>query len=357
MNAIEKVPHFFERGLEWFIDTYYCPLLRFSVQHRYLTSAVFLAILVVAYAYWDSGRINFSFRPNIQTDSIDAEVTLPYGAPVEDVRQIARLIEEGGLRALEKSEGRKILKGFMTDIGRSGANTAEISFDLVPQKERAMTTREFSVMWREEVGEIAGLESLFFDYLIGPGGSSAINIELTHRDPAVLELAATDLAAALADYEGVTDIDDGFARGKPQFDFSIKPEGRSLGLNARELGNQVRHSFYGAEALRQQRGRDEVRVRVRLPESERKSLYNLEELIIRTPGGGEIPLAQAARLTGGRAYTEINRVNGKRVFNVTANVIPGLANENKILASVKAEFLPQLLAKYPGLNYSLEGAA
>lgn len=355
LGVIEKVPQWFERGLKRFINKFYAPFLRSAVSNRYLTAVVFLAVLVVAYAYWDSGRIDFSFRPKIQTDRIDAEVTLPYGAPIQDVRRIARLIEEGGLRAVEKSGGKKILKGRMTDIGRRGANTAEINFYLVPQKERTITTREFSVLWRMEVGEIAGLESLFFDYLVGPGGSAAINIELTHPDPRTLELAAADLAGALADYEGVTDIDDGFARGKPQFDFTMRSEGRSLGLTARELGSQVRHAFYGAEALRQQRGRNEVKVLVRLPESERKSLYNLEELVIRTPDGGEIPLARAARLKSGRAYTEINRVDGKRVLNVTANVIPGLANENKILASLKFEFLPHILAQYPGLKYSFEG--
>jgi multidrug efflux pump subunit AcrB len=354
-NLIEKVPQKFERGLEKFISKLYTPLLRSAVSNRYLTTAVFLAVLVVAYAYWDSGRINFSFRPSIQTDRIDAEVTLPYGAPIEDVRQIARLIEDGGLRAVEKSGGKRILEGIMTDVGRRGANTAEITFYLVPQSERTVTTRDFSVLWRNEVGEIAGLESLFFDYLVGPGGSAAINIEITHPDPETLELAATDLAGAIADYEGVTDIDDGFASGKPQFDFTILSEGRSLGLTARELGNQVRHAFYGAEALRQQRGRDEVKVKVRLPESERTSLYNLEELMIRLPDGGEIPLARTARLKSGRAYTEINRVDGRRVLNVTANVLPGLANENKILASLKAGFLPELMAKYPGLKYSFEG--
>ena len=141
----------------------------------------------------------------------------------EDVAfPIARLIEEGGLRAIEKSGGRQMLEGVMTDVGRRGANTAEINFFLVPQKDREITTREFSIRWRKEVGEIAGLESLFFDYLVGPGGSAAINVELTHPDPETLELAATDLSAAIAEYEGVTDINDWFAKGKIQYDFKMR---------------------------------------------------------------------------------------------------------------------------------------
>jgi len=156
MHILNKVPHTCERGLAWFIRRCYTPLLNSAVSNRYLTALVFLAVLIVAYAYWDSGRIDFSFRPRIQTDRIDAEVTLPYGAPVEDVRRIAKIIEEGGLRAIKKSGGMKILEGAMTDIGRRGANTAEINFNLVPQKDRDITTREFSIRWRKEVGEIAG---------------------------------------------------------------------------------------------------------------------------------------------------------------------------------------------------------
>ncbi|MBW1751771.1 MAG: efflux RND transporter permease subunit [Deltaproteobacteria bacterium] len=354
-DFLEAVPRRCTAGLEWFILRCFTPVLRFSIASRYLIAVIALGVLIVAYAYWDSGWIDFSFRPRIQTDRIDAEIELPYGALVEDVRRVARLVEEGGMRAIEKSGGPDILVGVMTDVGRRGSNTAEVTFNLVPQDQRQITPRQFSVMWRNEVGEIAGLENLFFDYLVGPGGSSAINVELTHPDPQTLELAAADLAGAVANYSGVTDIDDGFARGKPQLDFTMQAEGRSMGLSAQDLGNQVRHAFYGAEALRQQRGRDEVKVMVRLPESERRSLFNLEELLIYTPDGGEIPLARAARVKSSRAYTEISRVDGKRVLNVTANVVPGQANENKILAGLKADYLPQLPAKYPGLKYSFQG--
>lgn len=354
-QTLERVPHFFDHWLDRFVNGPFSRLLRLVITFRYPVTAISVAILIIAYAYWDSGWINFSFRPNIQTDSVDAELELPYGVSMEEVKEVARRVEEGGMRTVEKNGGRPILVGMRTDIGSGGSNKAEISITLVPQNQRKITTREFSAQWRNEVGEIAGLEKLFFDYLVGPGGSSAIDVELTHPDPETLEMAAADLAAAISQYSGVTDVNDGFARGKPQYDFKMLPEGRSLGLTAKELGSQIRHAFYGAEALRQQRGRNELKVVVRLPEAERRSLFNLEQLLIRTPDGGEIPLDQAASMNQSRAYTEINRVDGKRVLNVTANVVAGKANENKILASLKSDFLPQLLAKYSGLSYSFQG--
>src|SRR5690606_16393243 len=130
---------------------------------------------------------------------------------------------------------------------------------------------------------------------------------------------------------GVEDINKGFGRAMPQFNFEIKPEGRSLGVTARELGQQIRHAFYGAEALRQPRGRDELRVMVKLPEEDRQSLAGLENLLIRAPGGGEIPLAQAAEVIPAEAPVRIERIDGGRVVNVTANVIPGVTNGNKVL--------------------------
>jgi multidrug efflux pump subunit AcrB len=355
LRALEVVPDWFSGQLARFISRVFEPSLRLALRSRYLVTLLALALLAVSYSYWDSGWINFSFRPNIQTDSIDAEIELPFGTNFNEVRRVAKLVEEGGMRVIANNGGKDILVGVMTDVGRGGGNTADITFNLVAQKDRTITTRQFSVLWRQEVGEIPGLEKIFFDYVVGPGGASAINVELSHPDPLTLELAAADLAQTIGRFQGVTDIDDGFARGKAQLDFTMKPAGHSVGLTARELGSQVRHAFYGAEALRQQRGRDEIKIMVRLPEEERQSLFNLEQLLIRTPAGGEMPLAEAATITQSRAYTEINRVDGRRVLNVTANVVQGVANENKILATLQAEFIPELLARYNGLRFSFQG--
>ncbi len=355
LELLGRIPRYFGTKLAHFIENIFTPLVRFHIKNRYMVAILSISVLIVSYGYWDSGWIDFSFRPRIQTDSIDAEIELPFGSTIEDVRKVAKQVEEGGLRAIDNNGGRKILVGVKTDIGRRGSNTAEVTFTLVPQGERKITTGKFSAAWRKEVGKIPGLEKLFFDFLVGPGGSAAVNVELTHPDPKTLELAAADLAKTLANYKGITDINDGFARGKPQLDFSMHPMGSSLGLSAKELGNQVRHAFYGAESIRQQRGRDELKIVVRLPESERQSLYHVEHLLIRTPLGGEIPLSSAAQVKRSRAYTKINRVDGKRVLNVTANIIPGQANANKILASLRAEPLPKLLGKYTGLKFSFEG--
>jgi multidrug efflux pump subunit AcrB len=342
-------------AFELFTDRVFAPFLDLCLRRRYLTSSVFLGALALVGAYYQSGRINFTFNPSIQSTRVDAEVLVPFGAPFSETKRVADRIEAAGLRAAQRFGGAHVLEGRMNIIGRHGSNAADVNLTLVSEEKRDFSPADFTRVWREEVGDLPGLESLYFEYEVGPSGSAALTIELAHPDRETLESAATQLAEVLETYTGVTDVNDGYAKGKPQIDFTIAPEGRSLGITANELGRQVRSSYYGAEALRQQRGRDEVKVMVRLPEKERRSLFDLEELIIRTPEGGEMPLAQAADIGYGAAYTEINRVNAKRVLNISANVVPELVNVNKVRSDLETGPLPQLVANHPGLTYSFEG--
>lgn len=343
------------RGFDWIARNTYEPALRFCLEYRYLAAAVFLAALLVTGAWYESGRIKFRFTPSVQSNRIDAEVTVPFGVPFSETVRVAEHIEQAGLRTVERLGGKQYMRGYTTSSGRRGSNTAEITFDLVNQAEREFVAGDFATVWREEVGELVGLESLFFDYEIGPAGSKGLTLELSHPNRRTLELAAADLAKSLGNFRGITDVDDGFATGKPQVDLSLTPEGRSLGLTLDQMGLQIRHAYYGAEALRQQRGRDEVKVMVRLPKTERQSMSGFESMIIRTPRGGEIPLVQAANLNRSRAYTSIQRINGQRVLRITANVEPKLANASQVRAEMENVYLPELIDSYPGLSYNFGG--
>ncbi len=354
MGLLRKIQEGFSAGFDWFTQRLYGPLLRGAIHHRYLTSACFLAGLALTWAWYDTGRLEFNFMPRITGDRIDCEVMLPFGSAFDETRRIAKHIEDAGMRAVERTGGNKILVGVSRWLGRGGGNTADVNITLVPQSDRKITPPQFTDLWREEIGEVPGLESMLFEFAVGPG-SQRLTVELSHPNTEILEAAAAQLAKHLATYTGVTEIDDGFAAGKPQMNFTLRPEGRSVGLTPDYVWRQLRDAFYGAEALRQQRGRDEVRVMVRLPEEERRSLHNLESFMVRTPEGTELPLAQAVDVGQGRAYTRINRVNAKRVLNVSAEVLPELANADKIRAELTAGYLPELKAQYPGLRFGFEG--
>ena len=239
--------------------------------------------------------------------------------------------------------------------GTSGGHVCKVSVYLTPPEVRPIGTSEFARRWRKRAGMIPGVESLSFQSdFSGPASGPALTVELAHPDIKVLERASGELAEALRPFPNVRDIDDGFLPGKEQFDFRMRPEGQSIGLSAFEVARQVRSAFYGAEALRQQRGRNEVKVMVRLPVSQRLSQYDVEELLIRTPGGREVPLREVVDVVRGRSYTVINRRNGKRTVTVTADVEPA-GETGQVVADLKAGMLPALTRKYAGLAYSFQG--
>ncbi|PLX76927.1 MAG: AcrB/AcrD/AcrF family protein, partial [Desulfuromonas sp.] len=220
---------------------------------------------------------------------------------------------------------------------------------------RPITTGEVTRLWREETGTIVGLESLRFQSdRGGPGGGASVTVELAHSDTEVLDRASAALAAKLDEFPNVKDIDDGFTPGKRQLDFKIKPEGQRLGLTSIEIARQVRNAFSGAVALRQQRGRNEVTVRLRLPENERSHEFSVESLLIRTPNGTYVPLYEVAEVVPGRAYTSINRRDARRTVTVTGDVVP-LGETGQVLATLNQEILPQLMRDFPGLSHGYQG--
>lgn len=347
----------------------YQPLLRLALANRYTTLTTGVALLILAGGLVGGGYIQFSFTPRIDTDVVTAQAMLPLGVPMETAQRVRQQLLTAATTTVEEHGGADILRGMYALIGvpmpsfmphaggasAGGSHMVGVQVSLVPSDQREIGSLEFEDAWRAATGNIAGIETLTFEAEIHVSEGEDIDIQLTHRDRPTLEAAATELAQILAGYAGVRDIDDGFARGKPQLSLTLKPEARSLGINATDLARQVRSAFYGAEALRQQRGRNEVRVMVRLPENERRTAHTVEQLMLRTDSGGEIPLFQAAYVERGHAYTEIRRREGRRIIAVTADVDESTANTSTITAEVLSRELPVLIQKYPGLSYALEG--
>ncbi len=356
LAALDALQRRFSAAFERWCERRAFPLLEACVARRVMTLAVLGGALLVVWAWWGSGRVAYTFNPVVTGLRVDAEVQTPIGSAFENTLRIAEHVEQAAIRAAARfGDPDLVLRGRMNVVGRKGENWADVNVFLAPPDERDFGQAAFARAWREEVGEVAGLESLYFEWEEGPGSGAGLTVQLSHSDRDQLEAAAASLAGQLETFRGVTDIKDGLPAGKLQIDVELTPEGRSLGLTPEAVGRQVRHAFYGAEALRIQRGRHEVKVMVRLPEDERRSLSNVEGLMLRTPAGGEVPLAQAARLRAGRAYTEITHVDGRRVLNVTANTVPEIANINDVRRALEASVLPALVADHPGLGFEFAG--
>jgi multidrug efflux pump subunit AcrB len=335
-----------------FIRTKYGPFLSLVLRYRYLALAVGIAVLLITVAYIKSGRMGFELMPKVESNYAKVSARLPFGTAVQKTERVQQILVAAAQQVAEENGGDKLVQGIFSVIR---GNETDVRVYLTPPDVRPVSTARVTNLWRERVGILGGLEFLKFESDAGgPGRGAALTVELSHRRINVLQQASEELANALGFYPNVTDVDDGYAPGKQQIDFQIKPEGRSLGLRSQEVARQVRHAYYGAEVLRQQRGRNEVKVKVRLPKQERAFEHNLDEMILRTPAGTEIPLREAVSVTRGRAYTTIDRRNGRRVVTVSADVKPR-SQTDQVLQSLKAETLPALQQKYPGLTVGFEG--
>ena len=350
--AIHRRQQAFSRGFSRLVSDYYAPFASKLVVHRYVTSAFGVAVLLVVLAWAMSGRMGFTLMPKVESDRAQATLTLPYGSPMPRMTETRDRLEAAAEQVITDNGGDNLATGVFATIEE---NTIEMRVYLQSADVRPISTAAFVQAWREQLGEVAGLQSAQFQSDAGgPGAGKAITVELSHRDTDTLDRAAESLAARLGEFAGATDIDSGVAQGKNQVSFTLNDAGRSLGLTNADVGSQVRAAFYGAEALRQLQGRNEVKIMVTLPEAQRDSAAAIRNLLIRTPDATYVPLHQVADIDYSRAFTQITRRNGRRSVEVTANVTPFDAT-SRITQTLNAQTLPQLAEDYPGLTYGYSG--
>lgn len=360
--------------LDWFINIHYRDFLDLCIRYRYVTFAVALGLLMLAVGTVKGGIVKFRFMPLVEGDRITVNIEMPRGTLVEDTAKVQQhLIEKARetvahfdaldpsarsvMRHLYSVSGGTIARGGPRGGGAASApHLASIVMLLTPSETRDIASTEISRRWRQLAGEIPGVDLLTFASNLVHMGAN-IDVSFEHEDYGILEAAANRLKGVLAEYPGVEDIADNYPTGKKELKLTLTAQARTLGITQEDLARQVRGAFYGAEAMRLQRGRNEVKVMVRYPEEDRRSLKALEDMRIRTPSGGEVPLGQAANIEAGRGFSVINRTDRKRVINVSASVDNKVANAEDILADLTAGILAELTADYPGLTYDLEGEA
>jgi len=372
LGYIDRTRRWFGAQLDRFVAGPYRRCLELCLRYRYATVATGIALLLMAVGLVGGGILKFHFMPEVDGDVVLVSLELPPGTPVEETDLVVRRIIEAGNQAVagfdaDRPAGHSVLRhiyavvgGTMAEAGPVGGgassapNIANLAMLLTQSEKRGVPAVQIANRWRDLVGEVPGVETLTFTSNLVRLGAN-IDIQLAHENFAVLDRSAERLKAALAEYPGVGDIADNYSLGKQELKIRLTPEGRTLGLTEEELGRQLRAAFHGAEALRLQRGRNEVKVMVRYPEEERRSLWNLETMRIRPPAGGELPLLRAAAIDPGRGYSQINRTDRKRVLNVTASVDSKLASSDDILGELKGGLLTELQRDYPGLTFNLEG--
>ena len=357
------------------IQELYRPSLEFALRNRALVVAIALATLTVTLGIYAGGRIKFTFMPKVDADNVVAALTLPQGTTVADAQRAADQLERS-LEQMERefNEGRppgaeSVIRHVSTSIGSQprtslrnngpsvgGAHLVEVNAELLPAEIRNIPSPKMAKRWRELCGPITGAVALSITSDLFMGGKPVF-IQLSSANNDELVAAGRRLKQELAVYPGVVDIADSFREGKVEMKLSLKPGARTLGLTLADLARQVRAGFYGDEAMRIQRGRDEVKVMIRYPEDERRSLGNIESMRVRTPNGDMVPFRQVARVDIGRGFATIERANRQRIVSVTAEIDQSVANAEEVNADIRASIMPALMKDFPGLSYTMEGQA
>ena len=359
----------FAAGIERFARESFGPALDRVIEWRYAALAVSVSVLIIAMALILGGRVQVQFLPAIEGDAIIATLEMPRGADVERTAAAARQIEEAALQLKSELDlanpGRpSLVQHLFTSVGQSvggefqaspESHTAELQLSVLPLSERGrVSVADMADRWRQLTGPVHDSVSLTFS-TTGLALGDPISIELQGRDVEQLASAAAELRGELARFDGVRDISDSFRSGKQEARLSLRPEGRQLGLTLEDLARQARQAFYGEEVQRVQRGAEDVRVMVRYPEAERRSLGDLENMRIRAADGTEIPFAAVGGFELGRGYSEITRVDRRRVVTVRADVDRDVVTPEAVLGSLTADGLPRIVSGYPGIDYSFTG--
>lgn len=344
----------FARRFDRFVERYYHPLLDTCLRNRYVTLTAAVGLLVVVGGFGYSDHMGIVLMPEVAADEIEAGVRLPVGTTPDQAAKVADQITRSTIAMFDEHNLYEAAEGVKTNVRNQ--NFIDVEVVMKPPDERELTAQDVIELWRDEIGDIEGVDQITFEAERGPGGARQdITVDISHDDIDVLEKASQAFLEQSEAFESTRDVSDNYDKGKLQYDFKLLPEGRNLGLTPSDVGQQLRDAFFGALAMRQLRGNNEVEVRVKLPLEERKDLYNLEDLVIRTPDSVEVPLLDVVSIEEREAFNSINRRDGRRVVSVGMDVEPPSAT-TQVLEAMQNEVLPQIRADFPGITWSFEGS-
>ncbi len=350
--------------------------LQFATDQPTVTMAGAVGMLVLSISLVPAGIVPTTLAADVEGDFATVTLDMPDGTTAPRTYEVAQELEAAGHRVIERlsrdrpEDAPPLLSGVTVTVGQGPrleggglnpeptlnpqANLATIEFKLLGAQQRQISTGEVAQAWRDEVGVLPYVRGITFSGEVIDLGNP-VEAVLSHPNPERLAQIADSVVDALRAVGGVYDIRSDHTPGIPEIRLELRPEARTLGLTLEELAGQARAAFFGAEAVRLQRGREEVRVDVRLPAAERNSITDVEGYLLRTPSGAEVPVTSVASLSSGRSPPTIRRRDGRRVVTVTADVDPSVISGDEANSILANSILADLTAVYPDLTYTFGG--
>jgi multidrug efflux pump subunit AcrB len=364
-RRLELVHRLTSSGMEWFIARIYTPLLSKALYWRYISFCIAISTLLLTIGLVKGGILKFEVFPEIDGFIMTSTVEFPSGTPPDVTKQAIEQIDAALLRLAEHTQTRSgdpliqerlsLVGQTLEDMPKSGPHLGSVQAILLDSERRGVHSKDLMFKWEKEIGPIPGVKSLTFSGLqAGPPGAP-IEVWLQGRDMEDILAASDDLMDRLRNLEGVFQIRSDFSQGKNEMRLELKPQARTLGLTVDDLARQIYAGYYGDEALRLQRGRDDIRIKVRYTADERSRISDLERVRVRTRNGHEVPLISVADISFAPGYSTITRTDGMRRVAVSADVDTNKANANEIFSELSSNFFPQLKQRYPELKVALQG--
>ena len=371
-TLFEKINVMTHRALHRFTSHYYLPALGWCLSHPPIVISVALALLITTVGMVRAGITPWVLFPKLDSREIEVKIAYPDGTPSEVTDRATRRLEEAIRRVDQQyaEKGQSIVTIVQRSVGEfsgagalgpdsrnSGGHVGAVYVELIEPSEREVVSETVLQQWRSEAGEFPGVERLTFGSPeMGPGGRP-IEFKLLVPPDRIeqLEAAVVKSQQHLSRYPGVFDIRDDSSPGKWEYQLRVKDNALAMGISVADLAETVRASFYGEEVMRLQRGRHEVKLMVRYPRDQRRSLSDFEAIRVRTGDGAERPLTELAEVTIRRGYAEINRLDQMRSITVTADLDEKQGNASKIVSDMQANFIPELLKEFPEVRVRWEG--
>ena len=349
--------------------------LRLATGRPLVVLASAAALLVVSGGLVSSGIVPSRFIIPLEGDIVSADLELPAGTPGELTAEVAARVEAAGRRAVVRvaaehglsTDDAPLEVGVAVTVGQSAelfdpligdvvraarGHVATVQFKLIDWERRDIAASTLERLWREEAGVKATEFSITSSIV---GGDLPVHYDLSHPDPDRLRSVTDDVVAELAAIDGVFDVRDNLDEGFNELRLELDPPARTLQLTLDDFAGQMRAGFFGVEALRVPRGREDVRVYVRLPEEERRSVVDVEKYMVRMPGGGSVALGQIASVSLDRSPSAIHRIDGRRAVTVTADVDAIHATGRQVDDRLERDILAPLEARDTDFAYAFGG--
>ncbi|MFL0806637.1 MAG: efflux RND transporter permease subunit [Oceanobacter sp.] len=349
-----RIQHRCDSGLMWVTERLYAPLIRQVIQFRYAALLVSFTVFVLVMSMPFNGSVRVGFFPDIPGSVISASMTMQndasYGLTRQNLMQLEQLADAADrqLSGPDQPSGLGTVEIVATN-DFSGSVTVELNDNA------RYSINEFTRQWKSLTGTLEGIKSL--DVRSGFGGGKEFKVELKAWNTESLEFAGERFLETLATIDGVQGMDDNFHSGQNQLRFALTPQGYALGVTTADLSRQVLQAFGGEIVQRYQRGKDEIKVRIRYPASQRRDLSNIINAKVRLPNGSVVPLSTVASVTEDYQQNERTRIGGLQAYYVSASVDKDIISATELVQQLQETLVPELQQRYPDLDIHFAGEA